>query len=1014
MKKSMQLGKKILSCILTAALVLGVVPMTAIQTNAVEAQQVSGFVNGPYLLAPKTDSMVVVWETTKATKSKIYYGTDENSLKSMDVAVQEGLEYKGEKMQMFRAKLKDLKPATNYIYRVELENGEKAGGTFKTLSTNPSEVKFVVVSDTHKFETAKQVSDAVKTFKPDFILHTGDTVEGTGTQKEQFTYWFKNNGDFLSNVPVIYNCGNHDFGPYFDEYVTKTQKEEYRANANGRNISFEYGKAHFTMMDSTPWSLFELNSAASGNVDAATRKLVDDSLSWLKNDLASSEAKGADFRVLTMHHPYEDDLTRKYIPPIAENGNVNVLFGGHTHVYARTASPNAERALRTMYVTQGDARIGDSKIDTGKEGVRVNENFPEVLATGKGDMLQVTIKDGILSYSNVGLKDGKEAVLETVALSKDEPKLKFEDISITPDSILSNGKVEVSAKVTNEGKGMAAAVLTVNDNGKDRYLYTFGQKGSERVVALEPGKSAVLKSELTLEALGKHTLKLADYTKTVDVQFRKATYTYSNLRTKLGNGAVSDLYSDILNVKADVTNIGNEKGTAEVVLYVNDKAVDTKKYTIEAGKTKTAEFKYDFATYGDFKVRIGDSDAQTVTIAGTIQGTPIVKDKSGLGNNALLRGNPTLVKYDKGYGLSLDGVDDYIEIPDRQNYKVDDGVTGMVWANIDRLANKGEWDHNPLMMKGASISYGTNYLFRMAMRATGKITYGIGFDDDNGEFFWNDDGADTAGAKLGKWTQYTGAFDRKTGGVSWQDTVVSGQIDPPDFNSPIKNWEGKSMYIGFSFHRHMLNGRDRGRTHTMLTGDVGQVRFYNTKLTETTNQAIFANPSAKGAQSDKLVMWLDFNPSNIIKTGYHTTEWVKVSDKAAALNFDTEIPGAASMTANVQVSDDGKTVKASKAFKLANGKGTLDLKSVPSGKYVRISTTLVTSMTEKATDIPVLKEYVLDAGSKTTWSTLADWKRGKFRNAIGHQNTDIFKDYAVDFDDYTGKADAPDTGAVNK
>ena len=39
-----------------------------------------------------------------------------------------------------------------------------------------------------------------------------------------------------------------------------------------------------------------------------------------------------------MHHPFEDDLTRKYVPSIVENGNVNIMFSGHTHLYSRYAS----------------------------------------------------------------------------------------------------------------------------------------------------------------------------------------------------------------------------------------------------------------------------------------------------------------------------------------------------------------------------------------------------------------------------------------------------------------------------------------------------------------------------------------------------------------------------------------------------------------------------------------------------------------------------------------------------
>lgn len=88
---------------------------------------------------------------------------------------------------------------------------------------------------------------------------------------------------------------------------------------------------HFDVLDSNPWSLFELNSTAGGGeADAATKAVVNESLDWLKADLATDDAKKADFRVVTMHHPFEDDLTRKYVPSIVENGNVNIMFSGHT------------------------------------------------------------------------------------------------------------------------------------------------------------------------------------------------------------------------------------------------------------------------------------------------------------------------------------------------------------------------------------------------------------------------------------------------------------------------------------------------------------------------------------------------------------------------------------------------------------------------------------------------------------------------------------------------------------
>ncbi len=990
--------RRLLSSFLAAMMLVVMLPASAL---AVGAENTGSFVTGPYLMTPKTNGMVVVWELDKPMKSTITYGTSDADQKTLEVPVEEGEKFKGESMHMYRARLSDLKPASTYTYKVEAENGQTMEGHFRTLSEKPDEVRFIVVSDSHRFETATQVSDVIAKFDPDFILHTGDMVEGTGSQKDQFPYWFQNVGSFLHNVPVIYNSGNHDYGVYFDEYVTKVQKEQYKSNETGRNVAFDCGPVHFDMLDSNPWSLFELNSTAGGGeADAATKAVVNESLDWLKADLATDNAKKADFRVVTMHHPFEDDLTRKYVPSIVENGNVNIMFSGHTHLYSRYASANPARGTDTLYVTQGGARIGDGKIDTGKPDQRMDDNYPNLLANGKGDMLEVTVKDGLLTYKNMGLGSEGEKVLETVTLSKDGTKLAYSDISITPDSIQSNGTVTVSATVTNVGKGLAAASMCVKDNGTDRWLYEFGKSGKERVVGLNPGESAMLSAPLTLSALGKHTLTLGGYTKTVNVTFRKATYSYDNLRLQLGSGTVSEPTSDVIYAKADVKNLGNEDGTAQAVLYINGASIASQKVALKAGETRAVEFAYKAPAGGDYKVKIGNSNEKTATVLGSIQGTPIVKDKSGKGNDGIIRGNPTLVKYNGGWGLSLDGVDDYVEIPDNHNYVVDNGITGMVWANVDRLAQGDEWDHNPLLMKGASISYGTNYLFRMAVRKTGMVTYGVGFNNDNGEYFWNDDENMGGGVTLGKWVQYTGGFDRATGGDSYEDTKASGHTDAPDFDSEIRNWEGKSMYSGFAFHRHLLTGRGRGKTHTMLTGDIGQLRFYTTKLTAEENKQIYNNPTAKGPKSDKLVVWLDYAPENIVTKGTHTTEWRAVTGDVAKFTYDAKISGAASATATIETSDDGKTVKAAKAVVLKNGKNTVDASELGSAKYVRVSTVLQSSVAEQATDIPVINAYTVKAGNTNSWATLADWNKGTFTEAAGYESKDVFNDYSVDYDNY--------------
>lgn len=987
--------KRLLSLLLTVVMVFAMIPA------AFAADTASGFVIGPYLLAPKTTSVVAVWETSGSEPTTIRFGTDANALGDA-VTVERDPEapaYGGVQTNIYRYKFSELTPGTRYYYEVALANGEVSRGTFRTLEENPTEIRYISITDTHKFDTKATFDAAVADYDPAFIIHGGDMVEGTGTQKEQYAFWF-NSGEFIHNHPVVYACGNHDFSDYFDMYVIDTQTEEYGSAVAG-NISFDYGNVHFDLMDSNPWALFQMNAETSGGkMDAATADKIEKSVQWLKDDLAKNQDKA--FRILVMHHPISDPYTKMHIAPVAEEGHVDMMLAGHTHSYARAVSDQPTVGAGTIYLTHQDSRA----------------------VSAKGSYMTHTIKDGVLTTQNMA----NGGVVGTTVTAVDKQQLAYSNISIQSGPVPCNSEIEISATITNTGKGMAAAVIPVDDNGTIKYIYgdlesdsglsTSGEPvrvSSNGVKTLEPGESIELSGTVTLTEIGKHTVKVADVSKDIEVQFRPATFSYTNVRTKLGNGEVSDIGSDILNIKADITNIGNEDGTATATLYVGDEATLSKQYTLKAGEVKTCEFTYQFEQAGEFSVRIGDSAPETVYIEGSIQGMPMVVDQSGKGNNGYLHGAPTIGTDDKGNGtIILDGDKDYVEIPDNQNFTIDNGITGMVWAKlpvsegtgINNLTPNGR-DHNPLMTKGVSIGWGTNYLYRMAVRATGKVTVGIGFNNDNGEFFWNDDDADpNAGIKKGEWVQYVGGFDRTTGGDSYQNKYNSGHIDAPAFDSEIKNWPGASTYIGFSYTGALLTNRGRGVDRTMLAGEVSQARMYQSKLTEAEVAAVADAPSAAGPKSDDLVLWLNFDPKNIVQTGTHTTEWAEISGAPASLAYKVEIPGKSAIQATVEFSKDGKTVSGSKAFDLKSGEHTIDLTGAGEGKYVRIVTKFTSNLGTEQTDIPVLYTYTLKAGeSIAAWNTYADWAKGTFADGAGHQSSDAYRALSEDFDNYAGEVD---------
>ena len=79
--------RRLLSSFLAAMMLVAMLPVSAL---AVGAENTGSFVTGPYLMTPKTNGMVVVWELDKPMKSTITYGTSDADQKTLEVPVEEG------------------------------------------------------------------------------------------------------------------------------------------------------------------------------------------------------------------------------------------------------------------------------------------------------------------------------------------------------------------------------------------------------------------------------------------------------------------------------------------------------------------------------------------------------------------------------------------------------------------------------------------------------------------------------------------------------------------------------------------------------------------------------------------------------------------------------------------------------------------------------------------------------------------------------------------------------------
>ena len=91
------------------------------------------------------------------------------------------------------------------------------------------------------------------------------------------------------------------------------------------NFSFEYGNAHWTVLDANP------------TVDWTSRELQD----WLAADLAA--ARNATWRFVSFHQPgfnssksHFDEQYMRILAPVFEDGKVDVVWNGHVHNYQRS------------------------------------------------------------------------------------------------------------------------------------------------------------------------------------------------------------------------------------------------------------------------------------------------------------------------------------------------------------------------------------------------------------------------------------------------------------------------------------------------------------------------------------------------------------------------------------------------------------------------------------------------------------------------------------------------------
>ncbi len=231
-----------------------------------------------------------------------------------------------------KAKITALEPGSEYEYTVGSETVRSEPGVFVT-DDGDGKFNFIAIADVQasseeNFEKGADTLRAAFETMPEaeFVINAGDfTNDSTNEEWDLYDKSFAQLNRAATVVPV---AGNHDgLGVWhWFENMFNLDTSESVQNLNGVNYSFDYGNAHFAVLNSN--DVFSLSLAQ---------------LKWLKNDLNSTDK---DWKILAVHKsPYTlgkdgkwpDALyLQKALVKVVDECDVDLVLSGHDHQYLRT------------------------------------------------------------------------------------------------------------------------------------------------------------------------------------------------------------------------------------------------------------------------------------------------------------------------------------------------------------------------------------------------------------------------------------------------------------------------------------------------------------------------------------------------------------------------------------------------------------------------------------------------------------------------------------------------------
>lgn len=293
----------------------------------------------------------ITWYTKTETGSVVNIVDENGAAVNVQVTYDEVFEFEGN--YVHKALVTGLEPSKTYHYEVGNGTAFSAYGTFVT-DNDDSKFDFIAIADIQagSYENFKKGADTVnaafsKMPSAEFMVNLGDfTNDSTNEEWDAYdrAMWYINNQTTI--VPV---AGNHDGLGVWDWFnnMFNLNTGESVQNLNGVNYSFDYGNAHFAVLNTN--DLLSVSFAQ---------------LQWLKNDMNSTDK---DWKIVLMHKsPYTLGKDGKWpdalylqssLTKVLDACDVDLVMSGHDHQYLRTKAIKNGRVNSegTVYVLAGTA-----------------------------------------------------------------------------------------------------------------------------------------------------------------------------------------------------------------------------------------------------------------------------------------------------------------------------------------------------------------------------------------------------------------------------------------------------------------------------------------------------------------------------------------------------------------------------------------------------------------------------------------------------------------------------------